>query len=238
MRFDSYLLEIILTPVYFCLALLLLTLVFHAFYVWFGNIKKVDMVFLKQVDYFWLLAAVVGLISLSNDLNEEVSQAYINNAEGPKTQGAYSLFRRHLETALPVCIPRFRGEFSPSNFEEINEDSKMLCNASRRVYKKMPDSISEPYPIIEALGFNDSEFLFDVKGEANQSYIKETMWFAERYREQQARYEKFRLAARHSNGYDFIKILLGPGLLAFALAVRITKVTVEVKLAKENKRFK
>lgn len=234
MRFDSLIIEISATPAYLLLFFTIITVLFHLVFVWWG---KLDDDTWKKVDYVWLGAAALGLIALSATAEQWMSRAFLDNSETARTASAYSLLRSHLEMGAspssPLCMKRIRSEFSPPDFDQIVQEQQDLCSRVREMTNSMPKSLAPPFPPLEKTGF--IPFAGSIKYEA--WYVSEANKEAEIYRVQQAKYAQLEESSKTSSWQTFYTVM-GPLILSFALALRITKVSGELANAKSKSKEK
>lgn len=234
MRFGSLIIEISATPAYLLLFFIIITVLFHLAFVWWG---KFDDDTWKKVDYVWLGAAALGLIALSATAEQWMSRAFLNNFETVRTASAYSLLRNHLEMGAspgsPLCMKRIRSEFSPPGFDQIAQEQQDLCSKVRKMTNSMPKSLAPPFPPLEKTGF--TPFTGSIKYET--WYVSEVNREAESYRVQQAKYAQFEESSKTSSWQEFYTVM-GPLILSFALALRITKVSGELANAKSKSKAK
>ena len=229
MRFDSLLIEISATPLYaFCLFFAMLVIMHFLLIFW----KNLDEITWKHVDYIWLGAAVLGLIGTSMQSERFISKPYLETFEKPRTEIAYTYLRSLLADHPGICMPRVRSEYSPPNFDEILLEQNRLCKRLDMIVNRMPVSFSGSYPSLNKTGYEPI-------GTRNQYkyhlyFLKDVEDRAEEYRRQQRRYADFVNSTKISDS-EALLLILSPLLLSFALALRITKVTAEIHIAKKKK---
>ena len=224
MRYDNLLVEFATTPAYVFVAFVVFLLLFHVFMVKFRNH---DDIFWKRVDYVWLGAAALGILSASAQLNHTVAQSYIENSEAARTVSMYGLLRHFLDGPFWVCLPRNRTEFSPPDFDAIIKEQQELCQQGIELARRLPSKLPDDYPSLESMGY--TRIGENAKYEPDFGKMIETG--AQMYRDQRDRYKGF-VAASKPSSWEVIVNTFGPLLLAFALALRITKVSGEIKNAK------
>ena len=231
MRFDSWLVEVSATPSYLLLVFLLLLAALHAVLVWW---KPLDDVAWKKVDYIWLGAAALGLLAASAQADRFMSKALLENVEIPQTTRTYGYLRSHLASAGNpesfLCITRTRSPLSPDDFDRIVQAQQELCAWSREVSSKMHPDVRLPFPTLEETGYIP---VSEKHAKYESWYIAETRKLAEAYGLQRERYIERRKSSERSISEELLSII-GPLVLAFALALRITKVSGELKNAKKK----
>lgn len=234
MRFDSLIIEISATPAYLLLFFIIITALFHLVLVWW---VKLDDNTWKKVDYVWLGAAALGLISLSTTAEQWMSRAFLDNFETARTASAYGQLRGHLEMGAspssPLCMKRERSQFSPPDFDQMVREQQDLCISVRALTNTMPKNLAPPFPPLEKIGF--IPFAGSIKYE--EWYVSEANKGAENYRVQQEKYAQLEDSLKASSWEKFYTVM-GPLVLSIALALRITKVSGELANAKSKSKAK
>lgn len=230
MRFDSILLELSATPAYLLVAFCLLLFVFHLVFVWVWPVSDLAW---KRIDYVWLGAATLGLIGASWNADRYISEELAANLDGPRTLGAYRNMRLIIEAAADpdgaVCVQRKRSDFSPPSYDEIVREQQMQCSYFKLLASAIPRDVKDPFPSLYELGFIDYAGV-----ESHESwYIAQIRNSAREYEVQRQLYIRRKKSADISD-LEAAIIMLGPLLVAIALALRITKVTGEVRNAKRK----
>jgi hypothetical protein len=224
MRYDTIIEELSARPLYIFAAFGLMLLVLHIVLVYW---MKLDDRKWKHVDYIWLGTAVLGLLSASAQADHFLSKRYLDNLEKPRTEASYKFLRMMLDGYEVMCLPFHKTSDSPPDFDEIVREQQDLCKRGREMSAKMPVTITDNFPPLEKTGYQP----FGVEIKYEKSYAQSVARAAEQYREQQKRYEQF-VSAGNLSLFEKGLTVLGPLLLAFALALRITKVTGDIRNAK------
>jgi hypothetical protein len=224
MRFDSILVELSATPLYLLALFIFLLVVFHLVLVkWL----KLGDVAWKRIDYVWLGAAALGVLASSAQADRFLSNLHLQGVEATRTEFAYRTLRADLADPPGVCLPRVRSEYSPPDFDDIVKEQQAICQWAKATAASMPDIPPMPFPPLEDVGFKP----FPRPAKYEEGVVKRINQFAEAYRQQQKRYATFADSLRTSAAEEMFMVL-GPLLLAFALALRITKVSGEIALAR------
>jgi len=227
MRFDTVIEEVSATPLYLLLIFVALLVAFDLILVrW----RKIDDVAWKKVDYYYLGAAAVGILSLSGQAESVLAQRYATTV-GRWADSQYSAFHNMLGEAASfgLCIPRERGPGSPDDFDAIVADQRRLCSQSIELAKVLPKALPPSVPTLESMGYKPL-------GPANhgQGFVEQVNLQAESYRHLQARHAEMTMALQE-DGWKLVYKIIGPLFLALALALRITKVTGEIANARKKK---
>lgn len=230
MRFSSVLIELAATPAYLLAIFCLLTFVFHLAFVWVWPIGDLAW---KRIDYVWLGAATLGLMGASGHADRYISGELAANLEEPRTARAYRDIRFIIEKAAEptssICSERTRSEFSPPYYDEIVREQQRQCSYFRVLADAIPDEVAAPFPTLDVLGFTD----YAGSTDHESWYIAQTRKSAKEYEAQRELYVQRKRSAEVSD-FEASITLLGPVLLCFALALRITKVSGEVRNAKRK----
>jgi hypothetical protein len=224
MRYSTILEELSATPLFIFGVFLLLLVLMHLVLVFWMKLGEVAW---KLVDYVWLFTAVLGLLAASAQSDHFLSKRYLATFERPRTETAYKLLRSTLDSYPTLCAPRHRSPVSPPDFDEMVEEQQALCKRAKEIAAKMPLKITDDFPLLEQTGYEDLNY--DAKYETY--YVHAVSNAAEQYRQQQRRYAEF-VAAGAQSGSEEMLTVLGPLLLAFALSLRITKVSGDIRNAR------
>jgi hypothetical protein len=178
-----------------------------------------------------LFVAALGGLAASGKAGQFVATNILDNTIGPRTENSYKILRDEIKTGVQIaCMPRQRGPESPANFDEIYRAQQDTCQQYKKLDAEMPDSIKEPYPPLEELNFHpitgDKRLVKTEMEIANSS--------AADYEHDLAEYTKLTEKKKSSDAENSF-IAMGPLLLAFAIAVRVTKTFGEIKNAKDKR---
>lgn len=224
MRFDSLIVEIAATRAYLFAVFGTMIILLHLLLItWL----KLDDIAWKKVDYIWLAAAALGLLGASTQADRFVSEGILASHERPRIASLYKSLRATLADPSSVCLPRTRSAYSPPNFDEIVAEQQALCKRSAEIAARMPESFANHYPPLEETGYEP----LGIMGKYEPDFVRAVARIAEEYRQQQRRYTDLVDATKTSTLESFV-IILGPLLISFALALRITKVTGEIRNAR------
>ena len=187
----------------------------------------------KRVDYIWLSMAFVGLIGSVGNGREYVAKNLLE-METHRLESARDFIegRARFGTSGAICREFVRSEFAPppQEFERIQNGYNSQCKWFRKALVLIQASASSlnelnaqvlfgPYP---AGGDQGTYTLFS---DAVAQYNADVKNVAQ-----------FRTATETTAFEAFIR-LLGPVAIALALALRMTKVTAEIKSDKKKTKF-
>jgi hypothetical protein len=181
----------------------------------------------KRVDYIWLTVAVLGLLSSSADSRRLLS---VNQIENQRifTQEKYKDFRRQVEfgKGIAVCRQFIKTEYSPPDLERSQKEYDNVCEYYRNLDAALPKNASEkPQPIELPSALN--------RPNTNERILEEDFSrldnFLLSYNKAQQDYAELESSQKKTD-FENTATILGPLLFSFALALRVVKVTGEVKL--------
>ncbi|MBI4317544.1 MAG: hypothetical protein HY675_03560 [Chloroflexi bacterium] len=199
----------------------LLLLVFH---VLFLKVWKLSRLGWKRVDYFWLGCAALGLLAGATEVRRLLAG---NLVEGQRqyVAASYDSIRVQLRlmTGAVVCRQFQRTEFSPHDLEQVQKEYDAVCSfakqAQQRLSPEPPESVevlkSMTRPVVGDQLLNDILTEFDLT--------------TREYERIRRLFDDMRVASERSTAETAFAIA-APLLLAFALALRITKVSGEIAL--------
>lgn len=226
MRFSTVIEEISGTPLYLVVLFVVLLILMDVILVRFSKLSDVSW---KKVDYIWLGAAALGLIGSSGKVDQFLSGRYAENFQAPALSTYYTRLRQSLVNPAGICATYIKGPDSPPDFDEIVEEQRALCAKSNEIANRMPKDFKEGYPPLADTGFE--RFGQSVKHE--KGFIANINMYADEYDSKQKVYAKYEEGSKPSVGEDVLTVL-SPLLIAFALALRITKVTGDIKNARQK----
>lgn len=177
----------------------------------------------KRVDYMWLAVSAVGLLGTATDVRRMMASSQMGYANGYKAS-AYGLLLDEVGTlgSIAVCRPFTRSEWSPSNLDEIQREYDSVCDFGRQLRSGLP---SEPPEKLDTAPFVKRPSVTDRMLKQIYSELDSEVG---RYESVETAIAKTTAAAGRSSG-ELTLSILSPLLLAIALALRITKVTGELK---------
>lgn len=197
--------------------------VFHLAFVWPRNLTKLGW---KVVDYIWLAAALFGLIGSLGVARQGVAQTLLTTAAARVESSASDVESAlRFGTSGAICRRFIRTEFSPppEEFEHLQRGFDDQCAWFRDARAKLqvsPWAKREPLTL-EILGAPAP------KGGEEWALIslRQTL---DRYNEAITTARRVAADAKR-NDVEWALIVIGPFLLAVALALRISKVSGELR---------
>ena len=197
------------------------TIIFHALFIYVWRLDKIAW---KRTDYVWLGLAALGLLSAAADVRRMIAPALVRTEED-RVGSAYDDARdqAHFLTGPSVCLKFKRSEWSPPGMDESQRVYDEACAYGRRLYSGLPPKAPASPDAVK----------LPARSEVRDEVLSESFSIFDRawrkYVAANRRLEKAKLAGERTEIETFLSIV-APFLLAVALALRITKVTGEIRL--------
>ena len=190
--------------------------VFHIRLVWLSPLSKAGW---KRVDYYWLAFGALGLVGASGQARETAINAYSGVVDG--------FYQGFDPVNYTVAISRERLTQRAQAVGQPH-DVKLAYEAWEKWLNDVHDRVAASAPgarIDESVLANEPIMLVEGAASATKD-IRQAIRTHNQWVERRA---DLALATRQSIGEDILR-LFSPVLLALALALRITKVTGELRL--------
>ena len=198
-------------------------LTFHLMFVWPRNLTRRGW---KVVDYFWLAAGLLGVVGSAGVGRQAIAENLLTTA-----RARVEFFASEVESALrfgtsgAICRRFVRTEFSPpqAEFDRLQLEFDAQCAWFTQAIERLNAS---PLAKRQPLSFEDL---------GGPPPVGADHWASTHARETLARYNavvaELERLSRDSKRTDLESALIiaGPFLLVVALAVRIAKVTGELR---------
>lgn len=196
------------------------------FRVLFLHVAPLTSIGWKRVDYIWLSMALLGLLGAVGAGREVVAKNVLNLEKFRlESTRRYAEGRADFGTSIAVCRQFVRSEFSPpvELFDALQREFDSQCAWFKKASKALMEKArEEPAPIDFSATFGvapaggDRQIYESFQNSINgyNAAVKDVQTL-----QQQAKPTELELMVR----------LLGPLLVALALALRITKVSAEIR---------
>jgi hypothetical protein len=217
----SLLVRISSSPLWLLLVLVGLAGALHLVFVFAFPLKNVTW---KYADYAWLLVAAIGGLAASAKSGQYIATNQLN-LQGPWTNNSYNFLRSDIKVVKEIaCMKRERSSFSPNNYDEIVKAQQFVCAQYEKLDSEMPVSVKAPFRPLAELGYHpitgDERYVkYEIERLASD---------ATEYDQNVATYKDL-VDRADSTDWETANAALGPLLLAFAIAIRITKTTGEIR---------
>jgi hypothetical protein len=204
---------------YALLALLITTSILHLILVYPKNLSKKQW---KRIDYLWISLTAIGLIGATSNVKIALSKGQLSFANDRiPFQYEYLCSLLSPGGSKTVCRDFVREEYSPSNFDSIVADYNDACEWSIKTYKLIALVDTSNYQLIDTTKIPVLE-------------TKHNKWFKNIILDNIRGYNKLIEERRDSqneivNNQKNDLLFFTPLLLIFGLAIRITKVSGELR---------
>lgn len=205
----------------------LLTIILHVVFVyWRPQSKR----WWKCVDYVWLGFATLGIIGAVAEVRKSAATSQLGIYQDLASH-ALSDVHKHAEflsqSPGAVCRTFTRSEYSPpaAEFQRIQQEYNEVCNWARKTVSSLPREASTPPSIL------DTGSLPQRPAITEPALVDMTDYFYHQIDSYNTLVQTVRGLATSSKRDDieWTLVVLGPFLLATALAIRLTKVTGELR---------
>lgn len=199
------------------------------FHVWLVYWKPIGDIGWKRVDYFWLGVAVIGLIGQSAQVRQHwYAPAY--DISHYRVDAALMALKQRADFSIgpAICRTFVRTEYSPKNFDQNQAEYNFACAEFTRLVKEVQSAEGS-----RDVGFLELLDTSQTRKKLTDSILIETLanletahrGFVDALTERSDAKYKTQTTAN-----EFVLIVFSPFLLMFALALRIAKVTGEIRL--------
>ncbi len=185
---------------------------------------------LKQIDYIWILIAVIGLYGSETQIRRAFAGEYIEMGLA-RVRAKYDFIRYQIKafTGPDVCRETPRSELTAPNTAALQKEFDAACQYGRQIFEKLPNQPPMAMREFDAIGLRDRPA---VSSAFLKSLYQDVDLSLETYATYLADYQRLRKINEYSE-LELIFAVVAPNLLAVALALRLVKVTGELKLEKQ-----
>jgi len=178
----------------------------------------------KYVDYVWLSLGTIGLISGVGASRQIIATNEISDASWRIERAASDVENSIVFGHGPaICRTFVRTEYSPANLDDIQAEYDAMCKWFQNAEKILPTTTFSSRKTIHLGDFQALPM------GADQYAVQKFRDAIEDYNQAVSRLEALTELTKKSN-IEVAITHIGPFLLAIALALRITKVTGELRL--------
>lgn len=211
---------------YFVLVLLVLLIVFHILLI-HVKVTRLHEKGWKVVDYIWLGCAAFGLIFLASDARTSLASIWVP-IEQSRADSSFRIIKRYAKDAPNSYHCTFSGQRtknSPPDFDLITKDFQTACQWRHKLAQTISKSLNKDHPRLDFFDMPSATFY-------KRDFIESDLqWLEDRfndYEQDVKRLEQTRARAEVT-ALELLLKLVAPMLICVALALRITKVTAELK---------
>jgi hypothetical protein len=198
--------------------------VFHVLLIFAWPLGKTGW---KKVDYIWLSMGFLGVFAGVASTRQTFAQFQVASSEAKlKTAAGWIQNRAQFGVSVAVCGEFIRSVYSPpkEEFERIQREYDQLCKWFKAVNERLPREITkqEPLSMVDLGGYDPPRIRDSYPVESLQQAVNE-------FNLALALRDELRGLSR-LNDFEFSLTVVGPFLIAIAIALRMTKVTGEIRL--------
>ena len=203
-------------------------LVFHLCLVWKWQLSSVTW---KQVDYFWVSLALLGVLASVEQTRRLVAINLTSLAESrAKSSLAWVASSAEFGTSIAICRTFVRSAYSPPEPElkEMQQEFDDQCSWFKKLLPKVKELNLESAQtiqlakLVEPRPVGGEEYAYS---QLNQSI--------EGFNSAQRELQTIRAQQEYS-ALQELSLVLGPFLLALAVALRLTKVSAEIDIERRK----
>ena len=178
----------------------------------------------RKADYWWLAFLVLGLVGAAGDVRRARAPDEVTTREARLTTSLS--IARFVVSGGYHCMHYVRSDFSPPNLEEIQAQRDRLCAWTREILNALPEAAPVEVDDLELLS------ALSMPAISNAPLISEAQDVEEAIEDLHAAADSLNQARAllEPTSWEQFWTFFYPPLLALALALRITKVTGEVRL--------
>lgn len=219
---NDFIINVMISNVWYMLLFFLtILLLMHAPFLWHKNLSKKAW---KKIDYLWLFAALIGIISLASEQRIDTAKRWFE-IEEHRLKFLFSQIKYDLDPSIHsyFCTDSIRTEYSPDNFDEIERNRKLECKWMMDANKSISQYDVNDHPAIDFENLPSRSFkpmypdIYEHLKQTINDYNKQRFILLDMKELSQ------------KNNFEKSLFSLAPFLLLFALALRITKVTGELR---------
>jgi len=182
----------------------------------------------KIVDYIWIVAGALSLISYVNQSRKMVAEGMLPMAKA-RVEWSYQQIRSTAKfLTSPAVCRHFSEQGAVSDLARIQREFDAICNYGQAMNARLPDAVPEEW--------NNVVFTLPRKPVVNEKDLLDLLSQLDdafdRYLKRLGDLHDTENAAQRTNA-EATATLLAPYLLSFALMLRLSKVTAEVVQLRE-----
>jgi len=192
----------------------------------------------QYIDYVWLPLALLGLIGAVQLNRSEVASYYVsvwNMRATDSLANMHNMAERYSRTGSYLCQKGVRTEFSPPSdvFDTIERDHASTCDWFKLLGSKLPLVVKDVPPDFGLGSLPAPPILSSSAASGPAEAINNFRNEITRYTEAEAQIKAHQVEMESPLLLRFVKYF-GPFIVAVALALRITKVTGEIRIKKKK----
>lgn len=203
--------------------------IFHVALIWLHPLNQVAW---KKVDYIWLGFASLSLIGAVTQDRRVEARAALEFSKPAFERAAFDVLDSAKFGREYYCErPFHRTEFSPSNFDWIVAQQALACAWYKNAVAVIATEEKKPRPDMRSTLLHDNPHITDQIPRNDMKALYKLMAAADALEQKEDAWK----AMADQTDFDAVVVRLSPIMLAFALALRITKVTGELRLSRTRR---
>lgn len=184
----------------------------------------------KRVDYVWLTMTFISIIGLVSQSRQTLSSTYVPFAADQVRFHAQDIESDLAFSAHLNCdFPKIKGPNSPPNFDDMVKQENEYCAQLKGLQHTLEQRLSGGQKIDYDVS-RDTEYPLADDFKNQRARLKSDV---DAYNKSVDKLQELQGESRRSVGEEFL-MLLAPFLIALALALRMTKVTADLRPEKQT----
>lgn len=205
--------------------------VFHWTLVWQWPLGKIGW---KKVDYIWISLALLGLLAGISESRQTLARGG-KNWVAVRIVGSFERLRRDVNifSNSPILCRKFaRSEFSPPPeiFDRVQKEHDEGCAWFTKINETFPKSLDEIKSPIDLSQYPPPPSNSNPVVENSVSRFRGSVANFNEVFDSQTRLESQAIR----NDFEMTMVILSPFFLVFAIALRLTKVTGEIRIDRNS----
>jgi len=191
---------------------------------------KLGKIAWKRVDYIWLAFAITGVIGAVSESRQIIARNLYASASS-RLEGSFSMLRWRVDiyaTGSAICRTFIKSEFSPPprEFERLQREYDEACKWFRQIPAAIPKTLDDNPKEIAVSSLPPAPSV--TSGDLLQM-ISNVFQAIDRFNDSIRTRQQLRAEAQRSR-FEEVLFVMSPLFFALALALRVAKVTGEIRL--------
>jgi hypothetical protein len=201
--------------------------IFHGILVYLWPLGKIGW---KKVDYIWISFALIGVFAAISESRQIFARGTKIYADA-RLVGSFERIRSDLDVLSSsgvICRQFARSDFSPPPevFERIQQQHNLACERAKELSSQFPQSLSDIQKEIDLKQFEPDPNITDRIVKLQLQRLQNSATNFNRVWEARQKLAK----QLERNDFEIFLVIISPLLIVLAVALRLTKVTGEIKV--------